>query len=724
MASQPFEDSHAASPITAALRDDILQELADIAVNTANGQWDGLTTRLAEALLAASQTGGATPEARLRANGASLLKKNRYPFYYVASERLATVLHHEIQAARYPSAAAGAVLRALPPDLEVDKKLSLIKAGRAIETEHATRMHALNIRLASLLGCEVLAPSQNPFRPQVFLSVIHDAWCEFQPDVESHHLVYPLLGPALGLDMAAILHALNSGLVKRGIMPHIAASDLPANVAQPGNTEDEPDADRLTQQLRLLFPPEQNAVAAREEPQVAGAFPALFREEAVQATASRNALLAHLLAFQRNGAEHAPAGGKARPLHYEWLQQIRQDAPAGALSRTDESVFDLLEKIFEAVLRDRHIADEMKALIAPLQLPVLKLALADKDFFFKQHHPARRTIELTARLAVGWDHQKGTSDPLYALIARGVERIRQEADRRAAVFADVVADLEAFIKRDETASAQVLSASIANALRQDKLMEATKAAKNEVALRIGTGEVVAFVETFLEDKWVPVLTLAYSVKDEKPQAVESAVKTMDDLCWSVKPKITMQERKELIAKLPSLVAMLNKWLDAIKWTGDERTKFFADLAASHASIVRAPLELSPERQMQLALAAAKKAAERRRQRLESRSPEPEQDEFTDLVAQLERGTWIEFSRNDGSLMKVKLAWTSPMRNLYIFATKERKEALSISADALAQSLRSKRARVVSQSGVVDRVLASVLGAETANAANMGAATAA
>lgn len=729
MAPHLFEDPHA-NPITASLRNEALHELGEIASNLANAQIDGLTTRLADALNNAAQSAGDPQEAKLCANAASLLKRNRYPFYYVVSERLSSVLQHEIADAEDPLTAhtdTSGALKALPPELEVDKKLCLIKAGRAIEGENNARLTALNIRLASLLDRSELSTAHNPFRPQVFLTAIHDAWCEFQPDTSMHHLVYRLLGPEVCLDMAPVLHALNMALIKRGIVPHIAASELLATLdaekiaTAPEETGDDP----VIRQLRRLFPAEAAAPAKPAERALAGEFPSLFQEDAVQATAARNELLGYLAAVQRTVTTHTPAAGTtAVPHQVELLAQIRRQAPAGALSKTDENVLDLLAKIFSVVFNDKHIPDEMKALIGSLQVPILKTAVLDKNFFFKEHHPARRVIELLARLSIGWDRNKGQSDPLYALMQRSVKRIQQESDQHAMVFSEVLVELDAYVKRDETAAAQALSGPIASALQQEKQLEANKAAKNEVALRVGTGEVAAFVETFLEDKWVPVLTLAYTVKDDKPQALDSALKTMDDLCWSVKPKITAAERKELLAKLPPMVAMLNKWLDLIKWNDAERVRFFKELSECHASIVRAPLELSPERQMQIALAVAKKAAERRLQRQAMQQPEPEPDEFVHLVDKLERGTWIEFKRNDGVTMKVKLAWVSPMRSLYIFSTRERQEALSVSAEALAQYFRNNHARVVSLSGLVGHALAEALGVESANAEQMEAKSAA
>src|SRR5262249_39055260 len=153
---------------------------------------------------------------------------------------------------------------------------------------------------------------------------------------------------------------------------------------------------------------------------------------------------------------------------------------------------------------------------------------------------------------------------------------RIHSDQRLPSFVAAAEELREYLSKEEAASAGILSASIPEAMKKEKLRQAVKAAQHEVGLRIGTGEVVAFVETFLEDKWVTVLTSAYTLQEKKPQVVQSALKTMDDLCWSVKPKITAQERKALVAKLPSIIAMLNKWLDAIKWNDSARVKFFDD----------------------------------------------------------------------------------------------------------------------------------------------------
>jgi hypothetical protein len=78
------------------------------------------------------------------------------------------------------------------------------------------------------------------------------------------------------------------------------------------------------------------------------------------------------------------------------------------------------------------------------------------------------------------------------------------------------------------------------------------------------------------------------------------------------------------------------------------------------------------------------------------------------------GTWLAFVRKDGTTFRARLAWISPMRSLYVFATRERQEALSLSADVLAQALRSGRARIALAAGLVERALAAAGGRDSAN----------
>ena len=409
---------------------------------------------------------------------------------------------------------------------------------------------------------------------------------------------------------------------------------------------------------------------------------------------------------------HAPAGNPghpAEPHQVFYLPRLKQSLPEGSLSRGDESTLDLLSRIFETVFLDEAIPAPTRELIQSLQMPVLKAALVDKNFFFEETHPARRMIDLLSRM--GWDQRSDPEDPLFQAMERNIKRVEREGSSDPAAFAEAVAELEQSIADEESALDAKLAAPVAVALRQEHIAVARRAATDAIQLRIAGDNVVPIIGAFLENKWRDVLTLAYDVEDKKPGAVNNATRAMDDLVWSVKPKATHEQRKALLARLPSLLTTINKWLDIIKWQDEARLKFFAALAECHASIVRAPIDLSPERQLELAVEAAQQDAMRlvAHERAAAEQLELEADDpVTQTVEGLERGRWMAFTQADGSTRRVKLAWVSPRRTLFIFSAGAREEAFSIASELLVKRVRDCSATILAIEGVVGRVLSEAM----------------
>ncbi len=401
-----------------------------------------------------------------------------------------------------------------------------------------------------------------------------------------------------------------------------------------------------------------------------------------------------------------------------YLPRLRASLPPGALSRGDATTLDLLSRVFEGVLQDDGVAPETRELMAFLQVPVLKAALRDRSFFYEEAHPARRLLDLLSQ--TGWEQPAGQDDPVYRAMRSSVERVR-DADQPE--FAVAVAELEAGLAARDSAEQAAIAGPIEQATRQEKRVAAERSAKRAVSLRLAGEQLVPAVAGFLERRWSAALALAYTIEDSRPGAIDNATRTMEDLIWSVKPKATQEQRKALIARLPALLASLNKWLDATRWQDAERLQFFAELAECHASIVRAPIELAPERQLELAVEAAQQDALRRVAQ-EQAQAEDEQGVDAgpegDALAGLERGMRLELLDGE-SVRKVRLAWVSPLRTLYIFSGAGRQEAFSLPAARLADLLRAGAIRVVVAEGVVGRILGAAVGSEAVNDA--GPATA-
>ena len=831
-----------AKKATASQRE-LLTTLVGIVIKHANEQLTGMCNRLVSALLDVDNPDMDAKTVFQRVKSGNLLKENSYAYIHLASEILERVLRKEIDelVPRPRRALIAEAALTLVPFEEMDNRVAFDAISRPFEMKYATQIATLNVRLGFLLNRDILRIAQNPFRPECFLSVIHQTWQEFEPNAEAHALVLPLIKPDLMWDFGPMYDALCEALMSKGVQPgsidsyNIKKTEC-ASAAKAKRAKHQAD---LAKQLRQflsggdtdadfdaaipLIPnlPQAamgSAGAGGWRPSaVQGFAPEAFEQQGAQAAgtpggpamqgggqmAGQVGGIAHpgvglhgggapLSGHQGGGAPftgqqgggapftgqqgggapflgqqagyypggvsfpgglhpvHAAAGAVlgqagygavpaplidmlrtlqtqmpeqflATPLQQTpassadvfYLPRLKESLPKGSLSRADENTIDLLSKVFDTVFLDPNIPKEIRELIQFLQIPVLKAALVDKDFFFEEEHPARRMINLLSKLGVD---RRNPDDPVFQTMQRTVDKVGGEQAEDKASFQAAIEELEQSVKAEEQFEVTAIAAPIAAALKQEKVTVAKRSAKSAVAARVGSGKVVAVLETFLENKWTSVLTLAYSVEDDKPGAVSNAMRTMDDLIWSVKPKITHAERKDLINKLPGLLATLNKWLDIIKWEDADRLQFFAELAECHASIVRAPLDITPERQLEIAVEVAQEDARRRleKENAAAETVEEEVDDAIVTVDTLERGAWLEFTQSDGSMRRAKLAWVSPLRTLFIFSLGQRQESFSLPSEKLIAGVRADKVRMVQVDGVVERALSAAMSAGAVN----------
>jgi len=764
----------------AAAQQATLAELVAIACRQAGTDLGDVVRRIVSVLLDLTAAGPDPRAVMRRVKSGNLLKSNDYAFVHLATSALETALEAEIAllAPGAPAAQAAPVALSLVPLEQIDQQMALDAVSRPFDLQYSEQLATLGVRLGLLLGRDLVRAAHNPFRPAVFLGALHAAWCEFEPDPEAHGLLAPLLRPGLMIDLGPLYEALTEALKAarkgRGDDTRFAKTDdRAARRAERARREAS-----LSDQLRQLFDPALAVPEIPNLPQGSGGWrpstasgfavapPTVSTQAGAQAGAPAGAQAAfhpgapgHAMSTPAHGFTHGAASGSpvpgALPLidllgrigtgaaipgmpdlppfagnagapgtasaghggansvpHGAfYLPRLRASLPPGALSRGDATTLDLLARVFEGVLQDDGVAPETRELLAFLQVPVLKAALRDRSFFYEEAHPARRLLDLLSQ--TGWEQPADQDDPVYRAMRRSVERVR---DAEQPEFEAAVAELEAGLAAREAAEQAAIAGPIANATRQEKRVAAERSAQRAVALRLAGEQLVPAVAGFLEQRWSAALALAYTIEDSRPGAIENATRTMEDLIWSVKPKATQEQRKALIAHLPALLASLNKWLDATRWQDAERLQFFAELAECHASIVRAPIELAPERQLELAVEAAQQDALRRVAQEQAQAEDEahaSQGPEADTLAGLERGMRLELAEGD-RVRKVRLAWVSPLRTLYIFSGAGRQEAFSLPAGRLADLLRAGAIRVVLAEGVVGRILGAAVGNAAVN----------
>jgi len=386
--------------------------------------------------------------------------------------------------------------------------------------------------------------------------------------------------------------------------------------------------------------------------------------------------------------------------------------------------------LFDFIFETRDLPDGIKALLARLQIPVLKAAMLDGAFFAKKSHPSRLLVNALAEAGRGWSPAMGNEDPLYRKLDVIVHRILDGFSDDLAIFDELRVDLEAFLAEEERNAEANINSSAEEINLRDRAEIAANVARGEVERRIEASPVPKFLAGFLRDRWQPAMGRVYAAAGDDSEAWGAAVSTLEDLVWSVQPKRTAEDRKHLVALLPSLLKRLTAGVHGQSWPPEVRESFMSNLVEAHAAAVKptyahvesptAAVAEAAKVQAEVAKAAgderAAKQAEALADAMGPAEPAPPvaepvvlEDQYLEIARSLERGMWIEFEGDDGQLAFAKLAWISPLRGTYLFTNRQGQKALSMTAEELAERFRADRARPVEAEPLLDRALTTVIG---------------
>src|SRR5207249_2922436 len=134
------------------------------------------------------------------------------------------------------------------------------------------------------------------------------------------------------------------------------------------------------------------------------------------------------------------------------LRDLQESALGRRANQLESMTIELVAMLFDFIFETRDLPDGIKALLARLQIPVLKAAMLDGAFFAKKSHPARLLVNALAQAGLGWSAAMGHGDPLYCKIHDVVHGILDGFADNLTIFEELRSDLEEFLAEEEKAA--------------------------------------------------------------------------------------------------------------------------------------------------------------------------------------------------------------------------------------------------------------------------------
>jgi Protein of unknown function (DUF1631) len=492
----------------------------------------------------------------------------------------------------------------LVDDQTIEREITASRLAMAILDRAGNEFNDLRTRVALLEHREEL-DANDVLRAHVLARFAIEAWIEARLPEAALKDLQPVLHEEFALLAQEAYHEANSLLVANRVLAEIDLRPLirrsrggMANTGYGGLVSDETrmmtragvgaqGGDNASAVLSRL-----NKMIERQVPQFADTAHVGQRTISPGLTAAIGS--AQQGVQRRLGADE---GGQhvvtVSPALLEELQARKQALKRAAESPVERATIEIVALLFQAILTEERIPAAVRVWFARLQMPVLRVAVGEPDFFATIDHPARRLIDRMGACVMGFESSaRAVSESLEGEIRRIVQVVEAYPDTGRRVFQTVLTEFERFLENYFKSEPSIKrGVSLAQQVEQRE----TLAIQYTIELRKLLNEVPVQegVRQFLFQVWADVMAMTAVRTGAQSEATKAMRAAASDLIWSAGAKVTREERAEVIRKLPPLLKKLRDGMDSAGVPKDKQDGHVQSLNESLAAAFSAKAAAIP-----------------------------------------------------------------------------------------------------------------------------------
>ena len=618
---------------------------------------------------------------------------------------------------------------------ELEQQVAIDNMVTKLRYQYSEALRHLSLRVRHLLPGVTLKDDQMPLCPEVLCGGLAAASKDLDVDIKARLIVLKLFDQLLVTSLGDVYYGANQTLIKEGVLPDSKA----VRPVQPARSRHS----ALVPPPSAAFREADGYVVGQPQAEVSAAtfsqLSALLRQGHPaygdgQATANggqwlqTDALLTRLSQVQSAFGNDPDA--PLVPLSQQ-LQTVLQDSSGQSLrpGQVDNDVINLVAMLFEFILDDRHLHSVMKSLLGRLQIPMLKVALTDKNFFNRGGHPARKLLNEMALAATGWTEKRpGQRDPLLDKISAVVNRILADFSTDVSLFKELLDDFNQFTdldqRRRDLVEQRLRDAEEGRARHE----QATADAKELLHKAIDGRLVPEPVQEMLNGPWSHYLHWLALHESTDSMAWQRARTLTEQLVWTIDPvPLTATTQTLLQQTIPQVIEQLRGALEGVAWDGLSVETVIRDLELAHLDVFQR-LVIAPSEAIDNGHASSDESQEEPVFRADVAPSDVEDTadtaEVTDtaepiktqpVVAEewlakadgLRVGCWLELNR-DGSQIRCKLAAFIRAVDKYIFVNRSGAKIAEYRRNELAEMMAQGHIEILDDGLIFDRALESII----------------
>ncbi|PIF75666.1 uncharacterized protein DUF1631 [Variovorax sp. 54] len=302
------------------------------------------------------------------------------------------------------------------------------------------------------------------------------------------------------------------------------------------------------------------------------------------------------VAYRMAATQYMDGGGEQATLIQQTAVDLRRrtaELKKRAPTTADKATVEIVALMFQAILAEERIPFSARVWFARLQMPVLRVAIAEPEFFGTLQHPARMLIDRMGSCVMGFDAAAITGSALENEIKRVVQVIEQYPETGQRVFKLVFDEFVAFLSRYLTQSdATQRVMSVAQQVEQKETM----AIQYTIELRkmLNDMPVRDEIREFLFKVWAEVLAIAALRYGAQGEHTVMLKRVASELVWAASAKPNRADRARVIQDLPQLLQRLRQGMDLLGIVGEPQEGHIKTIGATLTDAFMSKTEAIPQ----------------------------------------------------------------------------------------------------------------------------------
>ncbi len=385
------------------------------------------------------------------------------------------------------------------------------------------------------------------------------------------------------------------------------------------------------------------------------------------------------------------------------MAKLGNTSMSKTLNAIDGRTIDFIEMLFGAFLHDKNISVSIKSLILELQIPLIKVAMLDSQFFQNHNHAARKTLDTVAHLGIGIDNQDNT---LYKTIKLIIEQLQTTFEQNLNSFNTSLTALNRLMKIEKEKTGKQEEETQRSIFKE----HARQIVLNELQKNTYKKIIKKELKPLILKQWAALMFQRYIKYGKDSNQWYEIITLLKHLVYSMQPIKSTEQWTLLYNESDVLISDIEAQLKTTKLSPGSIDASINALREVHTDLIESSEFYQEQPDYSLSEKSLDEIIEESIEELpDENAKDPPHIQISRLPQNVKQGVWFEiFNGEDKPLRRAKLSVILFDEAKLVFVDRHGNKIIEKTANEFSEEISQNKSKIISDHSIFNHALSQII----------------